>query len=123
MSRPVVLSLTSVAIVLALWPRSPTVRRACAPNPNVEATVADAVKPEYPESARNRGFGRSTVEVEVSVGPVGSVLGTRVTKSSGNSLIDDATVRAARESTYSPKLVNCQPTQGSYLFRAVFQPH
>jgi hypothetical protein len=36
--------------------------------------------------------------------------------------IDQAALRAARESNYSPKLVDCQPTQGDYLFRADFQP-
>ncbi len=36
--------------------------------------------------------------------------------------IDQAALRAARESTYSPKLVDCSPTTGDYLFRADFQP-
>ncbi len=36
--------------------------------------------------------------------------------------IDQAALRAARQSTYSPKLVNCSPTTGDYIFRADFQP-
>lgn len=87
---------------------------------NVGATVTNAVQPKYPVSARD--LAPATVEVEVSIGPSGNVLGIRVTKSSGNTAIDQAVVRAARQSTFSPKLVNCEPTQGDHLFRAVVQP-
>ena len=91
--------------------------------PNAEATVTNAVE-AYPASARDLGFGRSvTVEIEVTVGAVGNLLRTRLVKSSGSASLDDAAVRAARESTYSPKFVNCRPTQGNYLFREILQPH
>ncbi len=89
--------------------------------PTVGVSLTHAVQPEYPASARN--FGAASVEVEVTVGEAGNLLETRVVKSSGNALIDDAALRAARESSYSPKFVHCQPTQGSYLFRAIFQRH
>jgi outer membrane biosynthesis protein TonB len=36
--------------------------------------------------------------------------------------IDQAALRAARQSQYSPKIVNCQPTTGSYIFNAQFNP-
>ena len=101
---------------------APTDVPACA-NPNVGATPTNKVQGEYPASTRDLGSGPATVVVEVTVGPAGNLLGTRVVKSSGNSLIDYAAVRAARESSYSPKIVNCQPTQGNYLFRAILQPH
>jgi TonB family protein len=102
---------------------APTMHRACT-TPNVEATVTNAVQAYYPAPARDLGFGRPvTVEIEVTVGAVGNLLGTRLVKSSGSALLDDAAVRAARESTYSPKFVNCQPTQGNYLFHAILQPH
>lgn len=87
----------------------------------VEAQAIDAVQPNYPESIRNRAVGRVIVEVEVIVGPAGNLMATQVVKSSGNLLIDGAAVRAARESSYSPKTVCGQPTRGSFLFRAVFQ--
>jgi TonB family protein len=101
---------------------APTMHPACAA-PDVSATVINPVQAEYPASFRDLSFGPATVEVEVTVGPAGNLLGTRVVKSSGNAFIDDAAVRAARESTYSPRLVNCQPTQGNYLLRAILQPH
>ena len=98
-----------------------TPKPACA-NPNVEATVTNAVQPDYPESARDLGLGAVSVEVEVNVGPSGNLISATVYKSASNMAIDQAALRAARQSTYSPKLVNCQPTTGNYLFRADFQP-
>jgi protein TonB len=98
-----------------------TPKPACA-NPNVEATVTNPVQPDYPESAKDLGLGAVTVEVEVTVGPSGNLIGVKVYKSSSNMAIDQAALRAARESSYSPKLVDCSPTTGDYLFRADFQP-
>ena len=88
----------------------------------MEASVTNPVQPDYPESARDLGLGAVTVNVKVTVGPSGNLIGASVYKSSGNMAIDQAALRAARESNYSPKLVDCQPTQGDYLFRADFQP-
>ena len=98
-----------------------TPKPACA-NPNVEATVTNPVQPDYPQSALDLGLGAVTVNVEVTVGPSGNLVTAKVYKSSGNMSIDQAALRAARQSTYSPKLVNCEPTTGDYLFRADFQP-
>lgn len=98
-----------------------TPKPACA-NPNVEATVTNPVQPDYPESARDLGLGAVSVEIEVTVGPSGNLVSATVYKSASNMAIDQAALRAARQSTYSPKLINCQPTTGNYLFRADFQP-
>ncbi len=84
--------------------------------------MTNPVQPDYPESARDLGLGAVTVEVEVTVAPSGNLVDAKVYKSSSNMSIDQAALRAARQSTYSPKLVDCQPTQGDYLFRADFQP-
>lgn len=102
-------------------PPPETPKPACA-NPNVEASVTNAVQPDYPESARDLGLGAVSVEVEVTVGPSGNLVSASVYKSASNMAIDQAALRAARQSTYSPKLINCQPTTGNYLFRADFQP-
>jgi TonB family protein len=108
-------------------PAGPQLHYAAAPNPfcphpNAEATATDQVSTQYPARARNSGFRSATVEVEVTVGPSGNLVEARVVKSSGNLSIDEAALRAARESTYSPKLVDCNPVQGNYLFRAKVQP-
>ncbi|MGA8533097.1 MAG: TonB family protein [Candidatus Tumulicola sp.] len=99
-----------------------TAKPACA-NPNVEATVSNAVAPDYPESALEAGVGAVQVLVEVTVGPSGNLVGTpSIYKTSGNMSIDQAAIRAARASSYSPKLVDCNPATGSYIFRADFTP-
>jgi TonB family protein len=98
-----------------------TPKPAC-PNPNVEATVTNPVQPDYPESARDLGLGAVTVEVEVTVGPSGNLVNAKIYKSSSNMAIDQAALRAARQSNYAPKLIDCSPTEGDYLFRADFQP-
>jgi TonB family protein len=98
-----------------------TAKPACA-NPNQDATVTQPMSPDYPESAKSLGLGPVTVLVEVSVGPSGNLVDAKVYKSSNNMAIDQAALRAARQSSYAPKLVNCSPTTGDYIFRAEFNP-
>lgn len=87
--------------------------------PNSDALVKTAAMPELPHGAKVRGF----VNVVVTIAPNGQVVHTAVLHSSGNAAIDDAVVKAARQSTYSPKTVNCTPVQGSYVFHADFSPN
>ncbi len=91
-------------------------------NPDVAVTVTNPVQPNYPKSASDIRFGSVSVEVRVMVGSTGQVVVASVYKSSGNMAIDQAALQAARQSTYSPALKNCHPTEGDYLFRADFQP-
>jgi periplasmic protein TonB len=98
-----------------------TPKPACS-NPDVEAAVLNAVQPDYPESARDLGLGEVTAEIKVTVGSSGNLEAAAIYKSSGNSAVDQAALRAARQSSYSPKIVNCEPAAGDYLFRADFQP-
>lgn len=117
----------AIRIVVTRGPAGPLLHYAATPNPycphpNVRATAINLVQPDYPESARQLGMRAVTVEVEVTVGPSGNLLDANVSKSSKNMAIDQAALRAARQSSYSPKLVNCAPATGHYLFRARFQP-
>lgn len=98
-------------------PSHAVVAAACA-HPNVDASVKNAVAPNLPNDPKLE----AVVDVAVTVGPSGKVLSTKVTHSSGNAKIDNAVVRAARESTYSPKIVNCVPVQGGYTFHAEMTP-
>ncbi len=74
--------------------------------------------PELPHGFKASG----TVIVAVTISPSGHATSAKVQRSSGNATIDNAVVAAARSSTYSPKLVNCAPVEGHYLFRADFKP-
>ncbi|MGC1986414.1 MAG: M56 family metallopeptidase [Candidatus Cybelea sp.] len=98
-------------------PGTPIVAASCA-HPNVEATVTDPQPPILPHGLNVSG----TTEVSVTIAPDGRVVKTSVVKSSGNTTADNAVVAAARKSKYSPKVVNCAPVQGDYVFRADFKP-
>ena len=87
--------------------------------PHMDAMLTRTVQPKYPESAREQGA-TGTVQVKVSLNPSGGVISTSIYKSSGNAELDQAALVAARESTYSPEIEDCQPVGGTYLFRASF---
>lgn len=89
--------------------------------PNQEASVTDAVAPDYPDSARGLGYGLVSVLVEVTLDAKGSLTEAKIAQSSGNAALDASALQAARESTYAPKIVNCEPAAGTYIFRADFQ--
>lgn len=90
--------------------------------PNADVTVKDAAPPALPKDAKLQG--PVTASALVTIGPDGKVL--RVTidpkHSSGNMEVDQAVLRAARNSTYSPKVVNCKAVQGTYRFFVRFDP-
>ena len=87
-----------------------------------EITITHSVKPEYPDGAHALGLGQVMVLVAVNIGPDGTVRSVSIDKSSGNMAVDMAAMNAAKASSYSPKIVNCTPTSGSYLFVAQFVP-
>jgi TonB family protein len=92
-----------------------TLAAACS-KPNVEATVINAVPP--------RAFNvHGKTDVAVTIAPNGHVVGAKVLHSSGYPAMDQAVVTAARQSTYSPKIVNCVAVTGSYIFTAEFAPN
>jgi TonB family protein len=97
----------------------PTEAPACA-DPNRDAVASNVVSPEYPSS--ESGIGSVAVLVAVTIDAAGGVSDVRVSQSSGNAAIDQAALRAARASSYRPRLVNCVPSAGTYIFRAEFSP-
>jgi beta-lactamase regulating signal transducer with metallopeptidase domain len=99
--------------------RDSTVAAACK-NPNAEPQALNAVAPDLPKSEWPTRKVETVVVVKVAAdGKPGAV---RVYQSSGNAKIDQAVVTAAQHSTYTPRLVNCVPTDGTYLFKAEFAP-
>ena len=88
--------------------------------PDLQARAAETAALETPAEARAQGA-TGTVEVEVSLAADGTVTGTRIYRSSGWAALDQAGLRAARESTYRPEERNCRPVAGSYLFTAQFE--
>ncbi len=91
--------------------------------PYQDATVVNQAQPEYPDSARDLGLGEVQVAVTVTIAPDGSLQSATISQSAGNMALDQAALAAARQSTYAPKIVNCQPIVGSYYFKVTFDPN
>ena len=97
---------------------APTLKPTCA-NPNADANATNPVTPDYPEIAKAQGV-EGTTQIAVALDASGNVLSATVHKSAGNAALDNAAISAAKQSKYSPEVVNCVKTAGTYLFRADF---
>ncbi|MGB8205592.1 MAG: energy transducer TonB, partial [Candidatus Baltobacteraceae bacterium] len=100
-------------------PPPPTPKPPACAQPHVDATVTRPVEPDYPDIARQQGA-TGTVQVKVTLTATGAVAGASVYRGSGNASLDNAAVKAAEQSSYTPEIEDCQPIAGSYLFRADF---
>ncbi len=85
-------------------------------SPNAEGTAFHVVAPDG-GFARLRG----RTSVMVRLGADGAVLETKIYKSSGSELLDNLSAQAARESWYTPRIQNCRPVSGDYLFVVEFR--
>ncbi len=74
---------------------------------------------DYPDIAREQGAVGTTL-VKVSLDVAGNVTDASVYKSAGNAALDQAAIKAAKATSYTPDIVNCVKTPGSYLFKADF---
>jgi TonB family protein len=78
-----------------------------------------SISPAATDGARLR-LPHGTTIVTVLVGADGSVLGTLVTASSGDPVLDGAVAAAARLVTYAPARVRCRASPGEYRFSYTF---
>lgn len=81
----------------------------------VNAAAPVLAKSQWPKQ-------KISAQVAVTIAPSGKVAGAKIARSSGDPAVDNAVLTAAEKSTYSPKVVNCQPVEGTYVFRADFGP-
>jgi TonB family protein len=100
--------------------QSSQIAQAACKNPNAAPEALNPAAPELPKSPRLTH--PVSAVVLVKVGADGKAHGATVYKSSGNATFDRAVLVAAEKSTYTPRLVNCTPESGLYLFRADFNP-
>lgn len=98
---------------------APTPAKPSCTVPNQDASVVNKVDPDYPDAARQVSA-TGTARIRVDLSPTGTVTNVAVYQSAGNASLDQAAMKAARESTYSPEIVDCQKTAKSYLFLATF---
>lgn len=97
---------------------APTPKPACSA-PDVAAKTIAAQSPDVPDDERN-GF-TGTAKVKVDLDATGAVVGTSLYESTGNMQLDQAALRAARDSRYAPEQYECKNVAGSYLFTVDFQ--
>jgi len=78
------------------------------------------VVPDYSDSLRGEGV-QGTVAIIVAIGSDGQVLSVRVGETSGNALLDNAALNAARESTYACPPADGRPAADLYQVIYTFQ--
>ncbi len=72
-------------------------------DPNVAAHALDAISPDTPQAAQEAGA-IGSVQIEVSLAASGAVTSVAVLQSAGFAPLDNAALRAARQSTYAPEV-------------------
>jgi TonB family protein len=86
--------------------------------PDVPASVVKAMMPDTPLAAQQNHVS-ATVEVLVSLDAEGRVTGATIQRS-GLPVLNDASLAAARGSTYRAALHDCKPVPSTYSFKADF---
>jgi TonB family protein len=82
---------------------------------HADASTSDAFPVDFPEIARQMDAS-GTVYLQIDLTSSGSIANVSVAKSSGNRYLDDAALRAARASTFSPEINDCTAVGGSFLY-------
>jgi protein TonB len=98
-------------------PAPPAAPVASCAQPHREPGVDDPVVPEQPEGTEGV-FGK--VIVAVSLAADGSVLNVKLGQSSGNALLDQAAMDAAKRSKFHSERDNCVDQPGTYAYRVLF---
>ena len=84
-------------------------------NPQSDAGIRTAFTPEIPEIARQQGAA-GTVYVKIDLTADGTLSSASIIRSSGNQALDQAALRATRESSFAPAVQSCSPVGGSYVY-------
>lgn len=90
-----------------------------APEQIVDSEFIRKVTPDYPEMAKDENV-EGAVTVRVTIGPDGQVEDAVVVQSSGDPQLDDAALKAARDSLYRAPLLDGRPTTRDYLIVYTF---
>jgi len=100
-------------------PPAPTPTRPSCAAPHVDARTTQKADADYPALAQAQGAaGTSTVKVALSAS--GVVESATIYRTSGNTVLDQAALKAARNSRYAPEIEDCQKVPGQYLFVVEF---
>ncbi len=72
--------------------------------------------PTEPDIAKADYVPNVSANALVTISPEGKPLSAKIVQSSGHAGIDQATIKAAMTSTYSPEVKDCKAVLGTYLF-------
>lgn len=86
------------------------------------AKGVDLATPVYPDTARDQGFLGAVMLIRIVLDDRGSVRDASMLAPSGNAMVDQSALRAARISTYAPTQLMCKPVPGVYSIRSTFNP-
>lgn len=87
---------------------------------NHESLLVSGVAPFYPYEAKDKNHYTSLISIGVD--GVGRLVDIGLQTSSGNPNVDRAAWHAASRSSYTPKVADCKPEDGTYTFKATFDP-
>jgi TonB family protein len=77
--------------------------------------------PAIPAEAQRRGI-TGQVDVAVSLDATGAVVAENI-KSTDSPVLNEASLSAARHSTYAPAIANCVAVAGTYDFIVLYSNH
>ena len=81
----------------------------------VPASTLYSAPAEMPQiAALYRLSGRAGVQIDLD--KAGNVIDMAIAQSTGDGVLDEAALSAARASKFAPEIRNCAPVAGSYLF-------
>lgn len=93
------------------------IHRDC-PTPDQTPTLQHQVLPDGGDLRSLKG--PTPVVAVVHVSPTGEPLDAELLQSSSLANLDSAVLASARASTYNPATIDCMPSTGTYLFKALF---
>jgi TonB family protein len=126
MTRPSIFIATLGTLAATLASTAPTVAAPASTSLSVcgtqtaPAAISVPVPADYPRIAAEQNSSGTAV-IMVRLAGTGAIRNAMIFESSGNQFLDRAALLAARQQTYSPQIVGCDPVSGSYLITVDFQ--
>jgi hypothetical protein len=108
-----------IAMLLAQVLSSPLPSATACPPTSVVRIPTTKGDTEWSGHLRENGVSLVLVEVLLTITPNGTIKSAVVTKP-GNSEVDSMALVDSKVGTYKPATVNCQPVEGTYLFKEMF---
>jgi TonB family protein len=86
---------------------------------DTDARITQAYPAQWPKDSV-KGVNSATSKVLINLDSLGNLVSARIANSSGNALLDDEALTAARGSKYAPEFRNCNSFARSYYLDVMF---